>query len=142
MTELTTTIHIRECYPEHPAREDDPHYHIFNQTKRRLASLGKLTCWINNKDCQGDIELHHDKVEFALQNGVDLTKFSEVFPEFTGKTDEEFLAWIESEGNLLPLCRQHHIGVFGIHVIPYPLWLPQKFLKDGVVAPGMVIHEN
>jgi hypothetical protein len=133
-----TTLHIVECVPGHEPREGDPHYHIFNQTRDRLKRRGLLKCWVGNGDCAGQIELHHDKVEFSLQNGVDLTRFEEAFPEFTGKTDEEFRAWIEGEGNLLPLCKIHHTGILGVHVLPYPIWLPQKFWKAGLVAPAHI----
>ena len=132
----TTTIHIVECVPAHEPRESDPHYKVFNRTRDRLKAQGLLKCWIGNADCAGEIELHHDKVEFSLQNGVDITLFEGAFPEFVGKTDDEFRDWIEGEGNLLPLCRLHHIGIQGVHVIPYPIWLPQKFWKAGMVAPA------
>lgn len=135
----STTLHIIECVPSHEAREHDPHYRIFNQTRDRLKKAGLLKCWIGNADCGGQIELHHSAVEFSLQNGVDLTRFEEAFPEFTGKTDEEFKEWIESEHGLLPLCKRHHTGYLGIHVLPYPLYLPQKFWREGLIAPARVI---
>jgi hypothetical protein len=97
-----------------------------------------MKCWIGNGDCAGDLELHHNAVEFSLQNGVDLSKFEEAYPDFTGKSDEEFKEWIEGPGNLLVLCRMHHIGILGVHCIPDPLWHPQKFWKDGMVAPAHI----
>ena len=140
--EQRTTLHIVECVPSHEPRETDPHYHVFNETRARLKKLGLLKCWIGNEDCAGQIELHHDKVEFSLANGVDISKFHEAFPEFTGKTDLEFFEWIEGEAGLLPLCRLHHIGVLGTHVLPGPLWLPQKFWKMGMVAPAHTVPQG
>lgn len=137
-----TTIHIQTCVPPHEARESDPHYKFFNQARARLIKLGKMVCWVNNHECAGDIELHHDKVEFSLQRGIDIAKFEETYPEFGIKTDEEFLEYIEGEGNLTPLCRLHHIGLRGIHLLPYPLWLPQRFWKADVETAALVIPAN
>lgn len=33
-----------------------------------------------------------------------------------------FQDWIESPGNLEPLCMMHHIGNIGVHSMPEPLW--------------------
>jgi len=133
------TLHIVCCVPPHEARADDPHYATFNRTRDRMVKAGLLKCWIDNADCAGDIELHHDKVEFSLQQGVDLSRFAEAFPEFSGKSDDEFREWIEGPGNLLALCRIHHIGVLGVHVLPYPVWEPQKFWKAGMAVPARLV---
>ena len=133
------TIHLLKTIPDHEPREGDPHYKIFNQTRDRMEKQGLLKCWIGDGTCSaGPIELHHSKVEFCFQNGVDLTKFEERFPEFVGKTDEEFKAWIEGPGNLLGLCKKHHTGELGIHRIPYPDWEPLSFWQDGLVPPAKV----
>jgi len=128
-------------FPEHEAREDDPHYKAFDAAKRRLERLGKMKCWIDNADCHGNIELHHSVVEFALANIVDVTHFEQLYPEFKIENDEEFLTWIEGEGNLLPLCANHHRGVVGIHSIHYPAWLVQRVMKAGVGAPERVARK-
>jgi len=132
------TLRIVEHIPQHEVRAHDPHYHWFNATKARLQKLGALKCWVGNADCFGQIELHHDKAEFCLLNSIDKTKFIEafptLFPEFHPDTltDEQFLKVVEEEGNLTPLCHIHHTGILGVHVLPYPLWLPQKFVKAGM----------
>ena len=131
-----TTLHIVEMYPAHEPRETDPHYHFFNAARARLAGLGKLICWVGNADCAGQIELHHSTCEFALANGVDVSKFTQLYPEFGVTTDEAFLTWVEGEGNLTPLCKIHHTGILGVHCLPYPVFLPQRFWKAGLVAPG------
>ena len=133
-----TTLHVVECYPSHEPREGDPHYHFFNEARARLKKLGKLTCWIANGDCAGQIELHHSTCEFALANGVDVSKFASLYPEFGITTDEQFLEFVEGEGNLTPLCKIHHTGILGCHVIPAPNWLPQRFWKSGLIAPAHI----
>jgi len=136
-----TTLHLLEFYPAHEPRETDPHYHLFNQTRARLEKLGKLVCWVCGKDGAAaghPIELHHNRVEFALANGVDLTKFEAAYPEFglVNATEDQFLDWIESEGNMLPLCKLHHTGSQGIHCIPMPIWQALKYWRDDLPTPG------
>ncbi len=41
--------------------------------------------------------------------------------------------------NLEPLCEDHHIGSHGIHVLPGPIWEPQRFWKDGLPVPAVRI---
>jgi hypothetical protein len=134
----TATVHrtLIQTYPEHEPRESDPHYAAFDQTRRRLERLGALRCWINNADCcDGPIELHHSIVEFSLVNITDAARFRTLYPEFHLESDEAFLTWVNSEGNLLPLCREHHRGHLGIHSVTYPAWLAQRFMRSGTVAP-------
>lgn len=136
------TIKVMEFYPEHSPRENDPHYHIFNSARARLERLGKLKCWINNKDCHGGIELHHSLVEFSLTNGVDIHRFEELYPEFNIIDDESFLNFVEGEGNLLPLCMFHHRSSGGIHSLPYPCWIAQRFWKSDLPSPGISIKNT
>ncbi len=134
--EQKTTLRILEFFPAHDEREGDPHYAAFRATRARLQELGKLVCWVCGAT-QG-IELHHNSVEFALANGIDLTRFHEKFPEFAGatQTEEAFLAWVESEGNLLALCVDHHRGPHGIHCLPFPCWRALAIWRDGLELPG------
>jgi hypothetical protein len=134
------TIELLAVYPDHEPRNEDPHYVYFREARERLKSLGKLRCWICGTD--KNVELHHDKVEYALINGVDIEKFRETFPEFGISSDEDFLRFVESEGNLTPLCTLHHRGYLGIHNLPYPLWLPQKFWKSNLPPPARTITED
>lgn len=136
---VTKHLTIVEFYPNHESREGDPHYHLFEQTRTRLERLGKLVCWIGNADCQGGIELHHALVEFALANMVDVGRFADLYPEFHITSDDDFLAAIESEGGLLPLCVRHHRGDVGIHSILYNPWLVQRFKKSDAPLPAQKI---
>ena len=141
---ITEHLTLLQIYPAHEPRSGDPHYAAFNAARRRLEKLGALRCWIGNADCslQYPIELHHAVVEFALANIVDETHFAQLYPEFHVTDDETFLTWVEGEGNLLPLCKSHHTGVLGVHLLPYPGWLPQRFLKAGIGAPMRVIRQG
>jgi hypothetical protein len=133
-TEHLTLIY---AYPAHEPRVGDVHYHVFNEARKRMKKLGALKCWVDNDDCDRvhPVELHHAHVEFALANIVDVAHFRQQYPEFAIPDDDAFLDWIESEGNLLPLCVTHHRGLLGIHTIHYPAWVLQRSMKTGVPVP-------
>lgn len=133
-----TTLHVIEWFPDHEPRAQDPHYAVFNAARAKLAAAGKLICWVCGRDekaAGGPIELHHSKVEFALANGVDIVKFDEEYPDLDLTNDEAFFNFVESEGNLTPLCVKHHRGTQGIHMVPYPGWLMLKVWKHGLPTP-------
>lgn len=137
----SVTLHVHEYYPAHEPRASDPHYHLFHEVREKLRQLGKLKCWVCGKDERAagqPIELHHSIIEFALANGVDVAKFAHLYPEFNVTDEATFVAFVESEGNLLPLCKLHHTGVEGIHLLPYPCWRALSVWKDGLPLPGEV----
>lgn len=99
------------------------------------------------------LEAHHAELEFSLLNGIDVEKwwesstredagfivesFSHVdrwlkeHPQYVGKPhDEVFLAYMESDGNLLQLCDVcHRSKEQGVHHIDYPTWRARKFWR-------------
>jgi len=120
------TLHLLTHVPAHEPREDDPHYHLFEQVRARMKRQGLLKCAINDHYCGGNVELHHSHVEFSQANGVDLNKINKALG-LDLDDDEEFYEWINSPGNLEPLCEVHHRTHFGVHVIPGPLWEPLRY---------------
>lgn len=105
-------------YPEHPAREDDPHYKDFEHYRK--SHVGTAVCNFaerrggDTSECKGGLELHHAHIEFSLQNGVDLSLLERDYP---GVSDaDEVGAWVETAANLIFLCAWHHRGAGGIHV--------------------------
>ncbi|NUR60545.1 MAG: hypothetical protein HOV87_18060 [Catenulispora sp.] len=124
------TVHILTHVPEHAPREDDPHYHLFEQAKARLKRQGMWKCIIDDDLCEGDPELHHTHVEFSQINQVDEKKIQQALG-LHFETDEDFQKWAESPGNLEVLCANHHRAHYGIHVIPGPLWEALRFHKTG-----------
>ena len=124
------TVHILTHVPEHAPREDDPHYHLFEQAKARLKRQKMWKCIIDDDLCEGEPELHHTHVEFSQINQVDEKKIQEALGLHFA-SDEEFQVWAESPGNLEVLCANHHRAHYGIHVIPGPLWEALRFHKTG-----------
>lgn len=80
------------------------------------------------------METHHQHLEWAAANGVDLQKIISDFPDIH---DEVSLrTWLDSEGNMLVLCAKHHRGPrTGIHSITYPAWLLQRYQNGFIFIP-------
>jgi hypothetical protein len=114
------TVRFIERWPDHEPREQDPHYALFNAAKRRMKRQGLLKCAVASSYHWGPIELHHDKVEFAHINDVDVGKFNALYGLHLD--DEGFRVFVEQEGNLEPLCQLHHRGQEGVHSLPEPQW--------------------
>lgn len=114
-------------YPEHPPREQDPHYHLFNEARRRVIAAG-IGCWICGT--HEKLELHHSECEFAAATGIDVESLKLAHPEYGLTDDESFLCWVEGEGNLQVLCAECHRSPYrGIHHVPFPNWKLQKFWR-------------
>ena len=135
------TLHLITNVPEHAPREDDPHYHLFNQAKERIKKQGLWKCIVNDDLCSGGPELHHSNIEFSQIGSTDSYKVAEAFG-LHFENDEDFQAWIESPGNLEVLCVAHHRTHFGIHAIPAPLWDALRFRKVGSLPAAEHISAN
>jgi hypothetical protein len=127
------TLHLLCHIPAHEPREGDKHYHLFNAAKRRMRKAGLLVCAIHGCTYPGPIELHHAKIEYSLAGGIDIARFSEMYGLHLD--DESFTEYVESEGNLEPLCPVHHRTHFGIHAIPEPLWQALRVWRADMAPP-------
>lgn len=129
--EQALTLHIVTSIPEHEPRETDPHYHLFQQARRRLKEHGLLRCVLDDHYCAGPPELHHTHLEQSQIEGSDFHRVNEALGLHI-KDEDEFHAWCEQPGNLEVLCVNHHRTHFGVHLIPQPLWEPMRYRKAGV----------
>lgn len=135
--EQAETLRVLEFFPEHVPRQNDKHYPLFEAARKRLADAGRLICW--RCGSTDHPELHHTLCEYALQNGVDVTRFEELYPEFGIKDDEDFFRWVEQdEHNLTVLCVKCHRGVEGIHLLPYPTWIAGRYWRKDLPTPGQI----
>lgn len=135
------TTRLVEHIPAHEPRETDPHYHLFNELKARLHKLGLMKCAIEGCIYPGPMEVHHSKIEFSLQGGVDLAKFNEAYGLHLAD-DEEFRAYIEGPGNCEVLCPTHHRTRLGVHELPGPFWDALRVWKKDMAVPAEVVHER
>lgn len=124
------TVHLVEHIPPHGPRGP-----AFEQAKRRMKTLGLGDkCAIEGCDTGAQIEYHHTLVEHAWQGGVDVDKLNRAYGLHL--TDDEFAAWVQSPGNLEPLCSVHHRTQLGIHALPEPLWNLVRIWKAGIEPPA------
>jgi hypothetical protein len=139
------TLETLEFYPNHEPRTHEAHFHLFSQARKRLEKLGALKCWRCGRDeaeSGSPIELHHSIIENALMMGIDLEKFKHYWPEFHVESDEDFMKFVESEANLLPLCLGCHRGAEGIHAVLYAPWLAGRAWKDELPRPAVVLKSE
>ena len=130
-----TTHSYMVHYPEHPARQDDPHYvdfnHIHNEWKKDpekwQCAIGKHRNDFSECELTKPLELHHSHVEFSLQNGVELAWLEKDYP---GISDPKSVgAWVESADNLIVLCVHHHRGHGGVHVAAAADYEAAKYVR-------------
>lgn len=141
-----TTLHVLAHVPEHEPREQDPHYHLFEQAKARLKRQGLWKCAIGDDLCGGQLELHHSHVEFSQVNAVDPARIEkalglhfaddEAFP-FSGKVYDIEVAGSRSfvtSDLVVHNCVNHHRTHYGVHVIPSALWETLRWHRAGQPA--------
>jgi hypothetical protein len=103
-------------YPDHEPRDEDPHYKDFEAYRQRTKATAVCDFGRRCGDfsmCEGEMELHHAHIEFAVQNAIDLTLLERDYPGVSNP--DEVGAWTESAPNLLWLCEAHHRGAGGVH---------------------------
>lgn len=127
------------AYPPHPARKSDPHYKDFEALRNKLKS--DPATWVcaegahrndfSECDLTQPLELHHSHIEFALQNGVELTWLEKDYPGVSNP--DEVGAWVESAANLTLYCVRHHIGAEGVHLLSASDFAAAAYVK-GLIA--------
>lgn len=109
-------------YPDHDGRTESSE---FRAIKEKWHNEGKMVCFINNGHCEGQIEVHHSIIEYSTSNEIDWERV---------KADHGF-DHVDSESQMMPLCHKHHMGVgTGIHMVTYPAWILQKYMKPDALA--------
>ena len=124
----TTTHHYLMNYPEHPARQDDPHYVDFNHYRKTHVATAVCAYGDSASPCHGGLELHHKIIEFSLQNGVDFALLEKDYPGISDPT--QVGAWVESDTNFEWYCAGHHRGHGGVHVASASDFAAEKYVKN------------
>jgi hypothetical protein len=127
--ELKETIKVDVFYPDHAQRKESA---LFAKTKHHLVHEKDTPCFIcGTKEKR---EVHHFHLEWAYAEAVDWDKMKELHPTFEWSSFKEAKDFVDSEYNMLVLCEKHHRGEdHGIHMLPYPIWIAQKYLKKDFV---------
>lgn len=130
---VSRTLHESIAYPEHDPRKASAEY---TKVHHHLVYELDEACWIcgvrQSQLPKGQhMETHHWVLEWALANAADPAKILAGFPEMGAADDPHLRQWLDSEANMLVLCaRDHRGGLRGIHMVTYPAWVAQKYLRD------------
>lgn len=117
-------VKIVEHVPTHSPRKNDPYYKFFNEARLHMKRLGLLRCWVCGT--LANIQVHHN-LEYCFLNALDWQRVRDDHLDWNITTEEEFKIKCEQEGNLTALCQPHHTGRYGIHFLPYPQFLANKY---------------
>lgn len=132
--------HYTIRYPKHDVRTVSP---IFRKTRHQLITIDKVKCFICNSDKQ--LEAHHFYCEKFAVNAIDWDTFAQfagvAYNMQTGIKLDSGINWelvkenpdifVDSANNMIVLCKLHHTsGKFGIHHVPFPDWILQRFAKN------------
>lgn len=144
------TLEVEVYLPAHKERKTTA---LFERTKKQLVAREGGKCFIcgaTESENGNALEAHHFIVEWAYANAVDWKLVQKDFPEFPDwdklfKTNDYSLFVDNMLWNGKLLCHSHHVGNNkGIHFTPYPLWIIQRYLKEGYKYSDTEIihHEN
>lgn len=151
------TLKVDVCIPQH---EDRVTTALFCHTRDALIAREGGRCWVCGRtgdEAGKPLEAHHHPIERSMAEMIDWPAFAAdckagawgKYPQgfdwdaFLAKGDIYAFADDMTVNGLL-LCRDHHtVGDSGIHTLPYPLFVAQKYGKDGYqFSPTEVLHHE
>jgi len=138
------TLVVDVNIPAHDARVTTP---LFSHTRELALQACGGRCYVCGRTAEESghpIELHHYPVERSLGDLVDWALFRAQAqagdygpgPQAFDWSSFDPVKWFtfvdDMRHNGLALCKQHHtVADTGIHTLPHPLWLAQRFAKEG-----------
>lgn len=158
MHEMKDTNKVDVFIPAHAPRVTTE---LFRRTKQKLVALSsflqlkfyreKARCWICGRTAEEagqPLEAHHLVIERSfIDSPLRWDILRKDFPHFDWASFDEtkpegFVDDMIAQGLLL--CKLHHTGEgTGIHSLPFPLWVLQRYLPDGVkFTPNEIIHHD
>jgi hypothetical protein len=135
---LKETLKVDYIVPGHDPRVTTP---LFTKSRKLLINRDGGRCWVcggTAEDTGHPLEAHHYPVERSFAEMIDWSEGSQIrkdFPGFGwGSFDEadpySFVDDMTINGRLL--CKPHHTGADeGIHDVPHPIWVAQRYGKEG-----------
>ena len=111
-----------------PGHEERTTTSLFHRTRLQLIERDKV-CYVCGRSPEeaGPLEAHHHPIERSFANMIDWLLVSRDFPGLgsADKIDNMLL-------NGMLLCKDHHThNNEGIHSMPYPIWIAQRYGKEG-----------
>lgn len=133
---VTRILHETAYYPAHPPRQETPGYQAVHHRLVVEEDRPCFICGIRHSQ-GGQMETHHWVLEWALAQAADPLRMRTDVPDLP-QDEEGFLDWVDhSQENLRVLCADHHRhALVGIHMITYPIWIAQKYVRDDFPLTG------
>jgi hypothetical protein len=132
------TLEVSVNIPGHDPRTATP---LFRRSRLHLLAREGGRCWVCGCTAEQSghpIEAHHYPIERCFAGMIDWSSGARIrkdFPHFAwGSFDESdpilFVDDMNVNGRLL--CKAHHTGKDeGVHALPEPVWLAQRYGKEG-----------
>ena len=127
---------------------------LFKKSRLHLLERVGGRCWVCNctaEETGHPLESHHFPIERSFAEMVDWSVGSQIrkdFPGFGwGSFDEsDPYTFVDDQNvNGRILCKLHHVGKdAGVHCLPEPVWLAQRYGKEGYKFSDVEIihHDN
>jgi hypothetical protein len=146
------TLSVEVNIPEHQDRTTTA---LFTRTRRLLIEREGARCSICNATAAESghpLEAHHHPIERSLAEMIDWERFKLDAqsgywgPHIKAFDWDNFTDWVQFVDDMtvngLLLCKTHHTAKdSGIHTMPFPLYIAQKYAKEGYVFSSTeVIH--
>ncbi|MDE3022277.1 MAG: hypothetical protein KGI54_10490 [Pseudomonadota bacterium] len=136
--------------PGHDPRVTTP---LFRKSRQHLIEREGGRCHVCGRTAEESghpLEAHHFPIERSMAEMIDWSPGSQIrkdFPNFGwGSFDENNPYSFVDDMNVngLLLCKAHHTGKDeGIHDMPHPLWVAQKYGKEGYKFSDVeIIHHE
>lgn len=147
--EEKNTLQVDVNIPGHERRVTTA---LFTSSRKELLKIS-CRCFICNDTAEqsgAPLEAHHYPVERSFAEMVDWSEGSAIrmaFPSFDWANfdpSDPYKFVDDMRVNGLILCKRHHTGKDqGVHFLPHPIWLAQKFGKDGYQFSDIeIIHHS
>lgn len=144
------TLSVEVILPGHAPRETTP---LFARTRALLIQREGGRCWTCGRTADESghpLEAHHHPVERAFAEMIEWgpgSAIREMFPHFAWDRfdpKDPYTFVDDMTVNGLLLCKEHHTGKDeGIHALPYPIWLAQKYGREGYKFSEVeIIHHH
>ena len=125
---------------------------LFTRTRKQLIAREGGRCYVC--DCTekevGPLEAHHHPIERSFAEMIDWGPSAQIrkdYPDFDWASFDpaDPYAFVDNMlVNGLLICKAHHIGRDeGIHALPFPVWLAQKYGREGYQFSAVeIIHHE
>lgn len=146
------TLSVDVNIPGHEPRKTTA---LFERTRKELIAREGGRCFICNATAQESghpLEAHHHPIERSLAEMIDWERFKQdALSGYWGVHIQafdwaNFTDWTQFVDDMtvngMLLCKLHHTAKdSGMHMLPFPLWIAQKYAKEGYQFSSVeVIH--